>query len=457
MPHTPTPDQQAMLRRLAVYIADNDTQDVFIVNGYAGTGKTTAIAAVVRALAEFAINVVLLAPTGRAAKVLSNYAGRKAYTIHKKIYRQQSLINGVGQFAIGYNSDRNTVFIVDEASMIANAPTASHTFGTGRLLDDLVTFVRSGARCKLVLIGDRAQLPPVGQTVSPVYAPEEMRDYGVAAHAGLSTVVRQERESGVLYYATRLRDAIRRGRAELPDFSQPAFPDVECITGSDLIEKLSDAYDRYGDRETIVICYSNRRAFRYNMGIRSAIQFREEALTPGDRIMVVRNCYRFPDASEEIDFIANGDVAELLRIRKYEERYGCSFAEGLLRFPDYNNIEITTKLLLDALRYDAQPHLPGQEPWRSLYASVAADYEHLPTKTQRYIAVREDDYFNALHIKYAAAVTCHKAQGGQWKAVFIDCPFRPDMLLTVESLRWLYTAITRATEKLYLINFTVER
>ncbi|MDR2362051.1 MAG: AAA family ATPase [Prevotellaceae bacterium] len=449
--HEPTKGQQELFQQLAAYITDNDSQDVFITGGYAGTGKTTAIAALVRVLNEFRISVVLLAPTGRAAKVLSNYTGQRAFTIHKKIYRQKSLTDDIGTFTVSYNEHKNTVFIVDEASMISNSSLERSPFGTGRLLDDLVTYVKSGERCKLIFVGDHAQLPPVGLSQSPALDVDEMQYYGVAGYVQLSDVVRQAAQSGILYYATQLRRHIEQRRSQLPDFTRKPFPDVECITGSDLMEKLSDAYDRYGDRETIVVCFSNKRAIRYNQGIRGTIQFREETLTPGDRIMVVKNCYHILDASDDMSFIANGDIADLLRIRKYESRYGFSFAEAILRFPDYNNTEITTKILLDTLQSES-PSLSSDRQ-RQLFFDVADDYTHIINKQQRYRAIREDDYFNALQIKYAAAVTCHKAQGGQWKAVFIDYPFLRDRPLTVDGLRWLYTAFTRATEKLYLVNF----
>ncbi|MDR1680730.1 MAG: AAA family ATPase [Prevotellaceae bacterium] len=451
LPHEPTAGQEELFRQLAAYMADTGSQAIFITGGYAGTGKTTAIAALVRTLNEFRAGVVLLAPTGRAAKVLSNYTGQPALTIHKKIYRQKSLTDDVGVFTISYNDHKNTVFIVDEASMIANTSLEHSPFGTGRLLDDLITYLQTGKGCKLILVGDRAQLPPVGLSQSPALDVDEMRHYGVAGYVQLSDVVRQAAQSGILYHATQLRRHIERQQAQLPDFTRKPFPDVEYITGGELMEKLSDAYDRYGDRETIVVCRSNRRAIRYNQGIRSVIRFREETLTPGDRIMIVKNCYRFLDASEEMPFIANGDIADLLRIRKYESRYGLAFAEATLRFPDYNNIEITAKVLLDTLQSES-PSL-GSDRQRQLFFDVAADYAHIVNKQQRYRAVREDDYFNALQIKYAAAVTCHKAQGGQWKAVFIDYPFRRHDALTIDDLRWLYTAFTRATEKLYLVNY----
>ncbi len=449
--YEPTEGQRQLLQQLAEFIPGTGSQRIFILGGYAGTGKTTAIAALVRLLGELKINVVMLAPTGRAAKVLSNYTGKSAFTIHKKIYRQKSLHDGVGLFGLNHNDYKNTVFIVDEASMIANRASEQSPFGSGSLLDDLVEYVSRGENCKLILAGDNAQLPPIGFSESPALDLHEMQHYGVAAHVQLRDVVRQASESGILCNATLLRQSIERQHEEIPKFLVKNFPDVEAITGAELMEKLSDAYDEYGDRETIVVCRSNKRANRYNQGIRGKIQYREEQLTTGDRIMVVKNCYQFLDDVEDMDFIANGDIADLLRIRKYEERYGLHFAEAVLRFPDYNDTEITTKIMLDTLLAET-PSL-GQEAQRQLFLDVAADYAHIGDKRKRYKAVREDMYYNALQIKYAAAVTCHKAQGGQWRAVFVDNPFWGDAPTTIDDLRWLYTAFTRATEKLYLVNF----
>jgi exodeoxyribonuclease-5 len=451
LPHEPTEGQSLLFRELAGFIPDRGGDKIFIIGGYAGSGKTTAVAALASLLGELKINVLLLAPTGRAAKVLSNYTGKSAFTIHKKIYRQKSLTDGIGQFVLNRNEYKDTIISVDEASMIANGSPEQSIFGGGCLLDDLVAFTDSGQGCKLILAGDSAQLPPVGWPQSPALDIHEMHRYGLAGHVALSDVVRQAAQSGILSNATLLRENIERRLPELPAFSFHAFPDVEIITGGEVMEKLSEAYDRYGDRETIVVCRSNKRANRYNQGIRAKIQYREEQLTSGDRIMVVKNSYRSRGLADQMDFIANGDIADLVRIRKYEERYGFHFAEAELRFPDYNNAELTTKILLDTLPAET-PSLSGEQQ-RQLFFDVADDYAHIPSKQQRYRAVREDTYYNALQIKYAAAVTCHKAQGGQWKAVFIDYPFFGDAPLTVDDLRWLYTAFTRATEKLYLVNF----
>ncbi|MDR3351018.1 MAG: AAA family ATPase [Prevotellaceae bacterium] len=449
LPHTPTQGQAQLFRELAGFIPDTGGYKIFVIGGYAGTGKTTAIAALVSLLGELKINTLLLAPTGRAAKVLSNYTGKNAFTIHKKIYRQKSLDDGIGQFVLNRNEYSDAIIIVDEASMIANGSPEQSIFGGGRLLDDLVTFVNNGKRCKLVLAGDNAQLPPVGWTQSPALDIQEMHRYGLSGHTLLTDVVRQAAQSGILTNATLLREHIEHNIPQLPAFSFHPFPDVELITGGEVMEKLSEAYDRYGDRETIVVCRSNKRANRYNQGIRAKIQYREEQLTPGDRIMVVKNAYQ--NLAGDMDFIANGDIADLMRIRKYEERYGLHFAEAELRFPDYNNTELTAKILLDALLSET-PSLSSDRQ-RQLFLDISEDYAHISSRQKRYRAVREDAYYNALQIKYAAAVTCHKAQGGQWKAVFLDYPFFNDAPLSIDDLRWLYTAFTRATEKLYLVNF----
>jgi exodeoxyribonuclease-5 len=451
LPHEPTEGQSELFRKLSGFISDTGSPKVFIISGYAGSGKTTAIAALVRLLDELKINVLLLAPTGRAAKVLSNYAGKNAFTIHKKIYRQKSMEDGVGQFVLNRNEYKDTIIIVDEASMIANGSPEQSVFGAGCLLDDLMAFVDDGQRCKLILVGDNAQLPPVGWSQSPALDVQQMSRYGLAGDIVLTDVVRQAAQSGILSNATLLRKNIEHNLPRLPAFSFHAFPDVETITGGEVMEKLSEAYDYYGDRETIVVCRSNKRANRYNQGIRAKIQYREEQLTSGDRIMVVKNSYQCRNLTDQMDFIANGDIADLVRIRKYEERYGFHFAEAELRFPDYNNTELTTKILLDTLLTET-PSLNGEQQ-RQLFFDIAGDYAHISSKRQRYRAVREDAYYNALQIKYAAAVTCHKAQGGQWKAVFLDYPFFGDAPLSIDDLRWLYTAFTRATEKLYLVNF----
>lgn len=460
--HEPTPCQENMLRMTAGFIGSDD--DIMIVNGYAGTGKTTAIAAVIATLKEFKTKSVLLAPTGRAAKVLASYTGQPAYTIHKHIYRQKSVGgDGFGQFTLAPNKDKDTLFVVDEVSLISidsGQQQSTTSFGTGNLLEDLVTFVRSGAGCKVILIGDSAQLPPIGLDASPALSKDYMAMMGGTVFAELSTVVRQQKESGLLYNAT----MIRRLQAELDygpgvmdvcdlGLEVAPFDDIERIGGGELIEKISDAYAAYGEDDTIILCRSNRRAIKYNMGIRATVQFKEERLVRDDKLMIVKNCYQFLEGIEGMDYIANGDIAKLQKISRFEERYGLHFAEARISFPDYDDQEIVAKVILDTLESESASLTYEQS--NMLYQGVNEDYAHITTKKKRYEAVREDKYYNALQLKYANAITCHKSQGGQWKCVFIDNPFWQEDL-TADDLKWLYTAITRATEKVYLVNFKDE-
>ena len=460
--HEPTPCQENMLRMTAGFIGSDD--DIMIVNGYAGTGKTTAIASVIATLKEFKTKSVLLAPTGRAAKVLASYTGQPAYTIHKHIYRQKSVGgDGFGQFTLAPNKDKDTLFVVDEVSLISidsGQQQSTTSFGTGNLLEDLVTFVRSGAGCKVILIGDSAQLPPIGLDASPALSKDYMAMMGGTVFAELSTVVRQQKESGILYNAT----MIRRLQAELDygpgvmdvcdlGLEVAPFDDIERIGGGELIEKISDAYAAYGEDDTIILCRSNRRAIKYNMGIRSTVQFKEERLVRDDKLMIVKNCYQFLEGIEGMDYIANGDIAKLQKISRFEERYGLHFAEARISFPDYDDQEIVAKVILDTLESESASLTYEQS--NMLYQGVNEDYAHITAKKKRYEAVREDKYYNALQLKYANAITCHKSQGGQWKCVFIDNPFWQEDL-TTDDLKWLYTAITRATEKVYLVNFKDE-
>ncbi len=335
--------------------------------------------------------------------------------------------------------------------MVANMPSSSSMFGSGMLLDDLVSYVRSGIRCRLMLVGDKAQLPPVGFSVSPALDPSTLAAYGETIRVELTDVVRQAAESGVLTNATLLRRNIDNGIAQLPDFTLSGFGDIIQLSGTAVQETLDKAYSIYGEDNVIVVCRSNLRANNYNNGIRATIFGRDEELTSGDRLMVVKNHYgAFGTQAEPIDFIANGDVAEVIRIRKYEERYGFRFADVLLRLPDYNDIEIESKLMLDTLSIET-PSLSAEQS-KELFFAANEDYSHIPVKRKRYKAVREDPYVNALQVKYAYALTCHKAQGGQWKAVILDQLFFKDDL-RLEDLRWLYTAFTRASERLYLVNF----
>lgn len=453
----PTSCQNSFLKDIAEFITGDDA-DILVVNGYAGTGKTTAISAVIASLSEMKIKCCLMAPTGRAAKVLSSYAGKPAKTIHKTIYRQKSVgADGFGQFSLVPNKSRNTLFIVDEVSLIGIDNTTGQTqvaFGTGNLLGDLIDFVRSGADCRLVLIGDCAQLPPVGLDASPALSREYMDGFGGVAYSVLTTVVRQKKESGILFNATRLREMISSSYGD-DTFSDlnlrtSGFDDVERIGGGELIEKIGDAYDRYGEDETIILCRSNKRAIRYNLGVRGTVQFKEEKLVRDDKLMIVKNCYQFVEDLEDMDYIANGDIAVLKHIDKFEDRYGLHFAEARLLFPDYDDQEIVAKVCLDTLESESASLTYEQQ--NALYTGVSEDYAHIASKKKRYDAVREDRYYNALQLKYANAVTCHKSQGGQWRCVFIDCPFWMEEQ-TADDLKWLYTALTRATEKVYLVNF----
>ena len=461
--YQPTECQDRLLRKIADFVTSDDS-DIMVVNGYAGTGKTTAIASVIAALKEYETKCVLLAPTGRAAKVLSSYAGQPAFTIHKHIYRQKSVGgDGFGQFTLSPNKDKHTLFVVDEVSLIgidAGQQQSTAAFGSGNLLDDLISFVRSGVECKVILIGDSAQLPPVGLDASPALMKDYMAMHGGVEYAELSTVVRQQNESGILYNATLVRQMQAEleygaGVMELCDLGLEVepFDDVERISGGDLIEKISDAYARYGEDETVILCRSNKRAIKYNLGIRSTVQFKEEKLVRDDKLMIVKNCYQFLEGVEGLDYIANGDIVKLQKISKFEERYGLHFAQARISFPDYDDQEITAKVILDTLESESASLTYEQS--NALYQGVNEDYAHLTTKKKRYEAVREDKYYNALQLKYANAITCHKSQGGQWKCVFVDNAFWQDEL-TLDDLKWLYTAITRATEKVYLVNFKDE-
>jgi len=452
-PYEPTPCQYAMLSKVASFLTSDDG-DILVVNGYAGTGKTAAIASVISAMEELEVKCVLLAPTGRSAKVLSSYAGRPASTIHKHIYRQKSFgSDGFGQFSLMPNKARNALFIVDEVSLIGiEAGERGSAFGSGNLLEDLVAFVRSGVDCRLILVGDDAQLPPVGLDASPALSHEYMAGIGGVSFVTLTTVVRQERDSGILAGATRLREKLSEGAETIGleelGLDLNGFPDVERITGGELLDALSDAYGKYGEDEVAVLCRSNKRAVRYNAGIRAQVLYREEQLVRGDKLMVVKNHYM--DGIEGTDYIANGDIVRLMRIRHFEERYGLHFADATLSLPDYGNQEITSKVLLDTLSSESASLTYEQS--NALYQGVMADYAHITTKKKRYDAVREDPFFGAIQLKYASAITCHKAQGGQWQCVFVDNPIWQDFL-SADDLKWLYTAFTRAVEKLYLVNF----
>ena len=449
----PTEGQREAVDSLAEMMCSPSNRQLMLLKGYAGTGKTSVISAFARTLNDFKIRSLLMAPTGRAAKVLSAYSGEQAFTIHKKIYRQKSSADGFGSFTLNFNTHNNTFFIVDEASMISRYSMDGSIFGTGNLLDDLFKFVYNDRNCRLILIGDTAQLPPVGQEESPALDRRMLEGYGLEVfECELNEVVRQSQESGILHNATIVRELITRHQTGLPSLETECFSDTERISGGDFIETITEAYDKYGIDETIVVCRSNKQANRYNQGIRSRILYRDEELTSDDYLMVVRNNYHWINDDENISFIANGDVVRVVRIRKHIERYDFRFAEVDLCLPDYNDYEFTAIIMLDALCSEAASITEEQN--RRLYHSVAEDYAHITVKAQRYKAIKADPFFNALQVKFAYAVTCHKAQGGQWRCVFLDQGWIANDKLNVEYLRWLYTAITRATEKLYLVNFS---
>ena len=452
-PHTPTPDQDLAMSRLAAFLTSPRAEGAFILRGYAGTGKTSLVGALVHTLDALQQKCVLLAPTGRAAKVFAAYASHPAFTIHKRIYRQRAFTGEGGNFALNDNLATHTLFIVDEASMIANEGLSGTMFGTGRLLDDLIHFVYSGQGCRLLLTGDMAQLPPVGEEQSPALQADNLRGYGLEVSvADLTQVVRQEQASGILWNATRLRRALEAGEVfTLPRLRVEGFDDIRLVPGNELIDALEECYARDGMDETIVICRSNKRANIYNEGIRQRILWREEELEAGDILMVAKNNYYWTEKDKRMDFIANGEMAIVRRVRRTRQLYGFRFADVTLRFPDNDDREQEVCLLLDTLRGDA-PALTREEADR-LFHAVLEDYADVPTKSERIKRLKSDPYYNALQAKYAYAVTCHKAQGGQWRNVFLDQAYMPDEYLTPDFFRWLYTAFTRATGTLWLVNY----
>ena len=456
-PYQPTVEQENTLKKLSQFLCSREKDVAFLLRGYAGTGKTSLVGALVRTLDKLEQKVILLAPTGRAAKVFSSYAGHPAFTIHKKIYRQRVFSGEGGNFDLNDNLTTHTLYVVDEASMISNEGLSGSMFGTGRLLDDLVQFVYSGEGCRLLLMGDTAQLPPVGEELSPALYAEALRAYGLEVmEVDLTQVVRQEEQSGILWNATRLRRLIAEDEmGMLPPIRISCFPDVKVLPGNELIDALSTCYDRDGMDETIVVCRSNKRANIYNLGIRAQILWREEELEAGDWLMVAKNNYFWTEKEKELDFIANGETAVVRRVRRTIEMYGFRFADVLLSFPNWQDTELEVRLLLDTLHSDA-PALSREDNER-LFQTVLQDYADIALKRDRMKKMKEDAYYNALQVKYAYAVTCHKAQGGQWKNVFLDQGYVPDDYLTPDYFRWLYTAFTRATDTIYLVNYPMDR
>lgn len=487
----PTQEQAHALEVFAEFLTDRDPHAVMILRGSAGTGKTTLSGAIVRTLKEIRQKVMLLAPTGRAAKVFSLNSGSPAYTIHRRIYREKSFSGVEGQFNLNDNLYADTLFMVDEASMIANMGLGGMSFGSGCLLDDLVHFVYQGRNDRLLLIGDKAQLPPVGEEESPALHAAMLEGYGLKVYeCDLNEVLRQSEKSGILYNATMIRQMITHDDiTQLPKIHFAGYSDIKPMPGSELIEALADSYHHVGLDDTIVVTRSNKRANIFNQGIRNMVLDREEELSQGDILMIVKNNYywmeeerkkikekeieerrvksegtesgtathkvqssKFQVQSNDIPaFLANGDRAKVLKVRRRIDLYGFRFATLLLQFPDYDNYELEATVLLDTLTSEA-PALTHKQQ-EQLFHQIEEDYQDIPLKADRMKAIRQDQLFNALQVKFAYAVTCHKAQGGQWAHVYVDQGYMTDDMLNPDYIHWLYTAFTRATEMLYLVNW----
>lgn len=451
---SPTAEQKVAAETFADFLSDTSVNAVMVMRGSAGTGKTSLAAAVVKAMMALHQKVMLLAPTGRAAKVLALRSSHEAFTIHRKIYRQKAFTGDMTGFLLNDNLHTDTLFVVDEASMISNLGLNDTNFGSGRLLDDLVRFVYGGRNCRLLLVGDKAQLPPVGEEESPALMPEMLAAYGLETYVSdLNEVIRQSSRSGILYNATIVRNMITHDEVtSLPQIQFGGFADICMVPGAELIESLAGSYSHVGMDETIVVTRSNKRANAYNMGIRGSVLGREEELVTGDILMVVRNNYYWAEKEKSpFGFIANGDRARVRKVRNFRQLYGFRFADVVMSFPDYDDFEMMTTVILDSISVDA-PSLTRQQ-CDALFNSVMEDYFDVPTKQGKLDKVRVDAYYNALQVKYAYAVTCHKAQGGQWQHVYVDQGYMTDDMLTPDYIHWLYTAFTRASEKLFLVNW----
>lgn len=448
---TPTAEQENAMRVFAGFMADRDAHAVMIMRGSAGTGKTSLAAAIVKTMVRLQQKVVLLAPTGRAAKVFSLHAGHNAFTIHRRIYRQKSLD---GSFGLNFNSLQNALFVIDEASMVSNAAAFGESiFASGQLLDDLIQFVYGGQNCRMMLIGDKAQLPPVGAEESPALMAAVLRQYGLHVHeCDLNEVLRQSQDSGILYNATVVRQMITHDEmTQLPLIRFRGFADIVKVPGDELIEQMNSSYSEVGIDETMVVTRSNKRANIYNQGIRNTILGREEELTTGDMLMIVKNNYYWGQGDQTISFIANGDRARIVMVRNNRQLYGFHFADVWLQLPDYDNYELQATVICDSLTSES-PSLT-REQGEQLFNAVMEDYADIPLKQDRLKRMKEDRHYNALQVKYAYAVTCHKAQGGQWAHVYVDQGYMTDDMLTPDYIHWLYTAFTRASEKLFLVNW----
>ncbi len=454
-PFTPTNKQDLFFQLIAEFCTNNDDNEIFVLKGYAGTGKTTVISTIVNNLIEINKKYVLLAPTGRAAKVISNYSQKPAFTIHKKIYFPKKVAGGVS-FTMQQNKHKNTIFIVDEASMISDTNTDSNAFENGSLLDDLISYIYSGTNCKMLLLGDTAQLPPVNLDISPALNIDTlgMHYNKEIKHIEFDEVMRQEEKSGILYNATELRDVLKEELYESYKFNLKGFKDIIRLTdGYDIQDAINSAYSNYSIEDTAFIVRSNKRANQYNDQIRTRILDKDSELSTGDFLMVVKNNYFWLKDSDEAGFIANGDIIEVLEIFSILELYGFKFAKVKIRMVDYpNQIPLETVLLMDTLTSES-PSLTYEES-NKLYQEVLLDYDG-ETKYKKFQKVKENEFFNALQVKFSYAITCHKSQGGQWNTVFIEQPYLPNGI-DRDYVRWLYTAITRAKDKLYLIGFKDE-
>lgn len=453
-PFEPTLKQDVVLQQLSEFIFDTSTNSIYVLKGFAGTGKTTIIGTLVSNLWKAKKSAVLLAPTGRAAKVISNYSGNEAFTIHKKIYTARYAKNGNVSFVLALNKHKKTLFIVDEASMISDLPSQAKLFGSGSVLDDLMQYVYSGHQCKLLLIGDTAQLPPVKLDISPALNESNLElNYNKnVLRVELDEVVRQEQDSGILFNATLLRDALANQFYDSFKFNLEGFKDIiRLVDGHDIMDAINDAYSTLGNEETAIIVRSNKRANLYNHQIRSRILFNEHELTAGDYLMIVKNNYFWLKPSSEAGFIANGDIIEVLEVFGIKELYGFRFAEVKIRMVDYPKMRpFETVLLLDTINLET-PSLPYEDANR-LYQEVLKDFEDETSSYRKFLKVKKNKFLNALQVKFSYAITCHKSQGGQWNTVFVEQPYLPNGI-EKDYLRWLYTAVTRAKEKLYLIGF----
>lgn len=448
--HTPTTQQSEAIELLSQFCCQQNERKVFVLKGFAGTGKTSIVSALISVMHQLKVNTIQLAPTGRAAKVLSNYSQQSAYSIHKIIYRQKSISDQ--RFEINYNSNHNTLFIVDEASMISNRGNSNENnqFGSGKLLDDLIEYVYSGDNCSMILLGDTAQLLPIGETASPGLDKNYLEGYGLDVTEYLLTqVLRQAEESGILYNATLLRQSLETIPFEPIKFDTQ-FNDIQRVSGEELIDQINSSYNKVGEENTMILTYSNKRAVLYNRGVRNQVLQREDELSTGDYILVTKNNYFWSKPYEKLDFIANGDIAEIVRVGRHYEAYNMRFADVTLRLIDYE-IEITTRILIDSLYIEQSSTQPLQE---AIVNGIIEDNPQITNRRDLWKLIREDEYYNALHVKFSYAITCHKAQGGAWEEIYIDQGYITEEHINANYYQWLYTAFTRSKKKLYLVNFS---